>query len=126
TAKAVPEKPGGDGKQVVTVTLAIEKGWHIYANPPGLEDLVPVQTEVSIKAKTKPDEVKVEYPEGKVVQDPVLGKYRVYENKVSIKAMVRLAAGAGEALEVVLKFQACNEKQCLLPATKTLMVSDGK
>src|SRR5207253_969008 len=29
TAKAVPEKPGRDGKQVVIVTLAIEKGWHI-------------------------------------------------------------------------------------------------
>src|SRR5262249_33401290 len=39
TAKAEPEKPGADGKQVVIVTLIIDKGWHLYANPVGPEDL---------------------------------------------------------------------------------------
>ena len=120
--KAVPEKPGPDGKQVVTVTFAIEKGWHLYANPPGVEDLLPVQTQVAVASKTKPEEVKVEYPEGKVIQDPVFGKYRIYENKLTIKAMVRRAPGANEPLEVILKFQACNDKQCLLPVTKTVRV----
>jgi hypothetical protein len=122
TAKAVPEKPGRDGKQVVTVTLTIDKGWHIYANPPGLEDLLPSQTQVSIKAKTKLEDVKTEYPEGKVIQDPVLGKYRTYENKVDIKTMLRRAPGAEEPLEVTVKFQACTDKQCLLPATQTIKV----
>ena len=121
-AAAVPEKPGGDGKQVVTVTLVIEKGWHIYANPPELEDLVPVQTSVSVTAKMKPAEVKVEYPKGKVVEDPTLGKYRIYEGKVVIKATVRRAADAAEPLEVTVKFQSCSAKQCLLPATKVLKV----
>jgi uncharacterized protein YyaL (SSP411 family) len=120
--KAVPEKPSGDGKQVVTVTLVIEKGWHLYANPPGQEDLVPVQTQVTIKSKTKPEDVKVDYPKGKDIQDPVLGKYRIYENKTSIKATVRRAPGMDEPLEVSLKFQACNERQCLLPVTKTVKV----
>jgi uncharacterized protein YyaL (SSP411 family) len=122
TATAAPEKPGSDGKQVVTVTLLIEKGWHIYAHPPELEDLIPVQTSVSITAKTKPEEVKVEYPKGKVVQDPILGKYRIYEGKVEIKATVRRAPNASEPLEVTVKFQSCTAKQCLLPATKVLKV----
>jgi uncharacterized protein YyaL (SSP411 family) len=120
--QAVPEKPGRDGKQVVTVTLGIAKGWHLYANPPGLEDLLPVQTQVEIKSKTKPQEVKVEYPKGKLIQDPILGKYRTYEDKVAIKATVRRAPGADEPLEVVLKFQACTAKECLLPVTKTVKV----
>src|SRR5207244_1488003 len=31
TVKGAPEKPGADGKQVLTITLAMEKGWHVYA-----------------------------------------------------------------------------------------------
>jgi uncharacterized protein YyaL (SSP411 family) len=122
TAAAMPEKPGSDGRQIVTVTLLIDKGWHVYANPPELEDLVSVQTKVAITAKTKPEEVKLEYPKGKVIQDPLLGKYRIYEGKVAIKATVRRAGGASEPLEVSVTFQACSDKQCLLPATKTLKV----
>jgi uncharacterized protein YyaL (SSP411 family) len=127
TANVTPEKPGADGKQVVTVTLIVDKGWHIYANPPGLEDLIPVQTTVSVRAKNKLDEVKIEYPEGTVMPDSVLGKYRIYENKVSLKAMIRRAPGANEPLEVTVKFQACSDR-CLLPATKTFTLpsKDGK
>jgi uncharacterized protein YyaL (SSP411 family) len=122
TAKAEPEKPGADGKQVVTVTLEIDKGWHTYANPVGLEDLASSQTEVSVSSKTKPQVVKVEYPEGKEINDTVVGKYKVYEGKVSIKATVERAAGDTGPLEITVKFQACDEKRCLLPATKTLKI----
>ena len=45
-ATAVADKPGPDGKQTVTLTLAIDKGWHLYANPVGTDDLAPVQTVV--------------------------------------------------------------------------------
>jgi uncharacterized protein YyaL (SSP411 family) len=121
-AKAVPEKPGADGKQVVTLTLTIDDGWHIYANPPGLEDLESVQTTVAVKGANKPEDVKIDYPKGKLINDPVLGKYNVYENTVTIKATVRRAAGDTGPLEVTLKFQSCNEKMCLLPATKTITI----
>jgi uncharacterized protein YyaL (SSP411 family) len=111
------DKPDADGKQLVTLTLTVHEGWHIYANPPGLKDLEDVQTTVTITAKTKPEEVKVEYPEFKVIDDKVLGKYRVYEGKVTIKATVRRAKGDTSPLEVSVKLQACDDKQCLLPAT---------
>jgi uncharacterized protein YyaL (SSP411 family) len=116
-AGVTPEKPDIDGKQVVTLTLTIDKGWHIYANPPGLDDLVPVQTTVMVNAKTKPQDVQMEYPQGQVISDKILGKYRVYEDKVSIMATVRRATGDMSPLEVTVKFQSCNDKQCLLPAT---------
>ena len=122
TAKAEPEKSGADGKQKVTITITIEDGWHIYANPAGLEDLESVQTKVTITAKSKPEEVKIEYPEGKEIKDKVIGNYKVYEEKATIKATVRRSAGDDSPLEITVKFQACNDKQCLLPATKTLTV----
>jgi hypothetical protein len=86
---------------------------------------VPVQTQIEIKSKSKPAEVKVEYPKGKVIQDPVLGKYHIYEGKASIKASIRRAADTNEPLDVTVKFQACNEKQCLLPVTMTVKVPSG-
>jgi uncharacterized protein YyaL (SSP411 family) len=122
TAKADPEKPGDDGKQIVRVTFAIEPGWHIYANPPGLEDLATGQTTVVVSARTKPKDVKMEYPAGKVINDPALGKYRVYEGRVTVKATVRRAAGDTSPLEITAKFQACDERQCLLPATRKVTV----
>jgi uncharacterized protein YyaL (SSP411 family) len=122
TAKADPAEPGEDGKQVVTVTVEIDKGWHIYANPAGNDDVASVQTEVSVAAKTKPKDVKVEYPEGKEIKDAVVGNYKVYEDKTTIKATVKRAAGDTSSLEVTVRFQACNDKQCLLPATRTVKI----
>src|SRR5262249_49356202 len=103
-ASAKADKPGADGKQVVIVTLDIAKGWHTYANPPGLEDLASVQTTVAVGANGKPLEAKVEYPEGKEVKDKVLGNYKVYEDKVTIKATVSRAQGDAGPLEVTVKF----------------------
>ena len=43
-------------------------------------------------------------------------------SEVSLKATVKRAAGDTGPLELTLKFQACSDKTCLLPATKTLKV----
>jgi hypothetical protein len=119
-ATATAGKPDADGKQDVTVTLTVDKPWHIYANPVGLEDLADAQTTVTFDPKAKP--LKVQYPEGKVIKDKVLGDYRVYEDKVTIKAQVRRARGETGPLQVSVKVQACNDKTCLLPAVIKLTV----
>ena len=63
TAKAT--KPAADGKQTVTITLAVEKGWYIYANPinnnTGYEGN---ETKTTIKAKEKV-KATFKYPAGK-------------------------------------------------------------
>jgi DsbC/DsbD-like thiol-disulfide interchange protein len=122
TAKA--DKPDADGKQVVTITMNVDKDWHTYANPPGLEDLENSQTVVEISAKTKPESVKIDYPKGKMRKDEVVGDYRIYEGKVEIKATVQRAKGDAGPLEVKVKFQACSDvtKTCLLPATVKMTV----
>jgi DsbC/DsbD-like thiol-disulfide interchange protein len=114
---ATAENPDANGKQTVTVTLDVDKGWHTYANPVGLDDLENAQTVVEITSKTKPESVQVEYPKGKLQKDNVVGDYSVYEGKVTIKATVQRAKGDREPLEVKVTFQACSDKSCLSPAT---------
>jgi uncharacterized protein YyaL (SSP411 family) len=121
-AEAEPKKPGADGKQVVTVTLTLDKGFHIYANPPGLEDLVSVQTDLIVTSKTKLKAVAVDYPKAKEINDPIIGKYKVYENKVTIKASIERAPDDTGPLQVSVKLQSCNDSICLLPATIKLSV----
>ena len=114
-ATAVAGKPGPDGKQVVTLTLAIDKPWHLYANPVGLDDLVPVQTVVSVKAKGALDNVKIDYPAGKKHKDSV-GDYRIYEDSATITVSVNRAKDDDSPLELTVKIQACDEGSCRLPS----------
>src|SRR5262245_53173663 len=114
---ATADKPDADGKQIVTVTLTMEGKWHTSANPVENDMLLSAQTTISITGKEKPQDVKVEYPPGKVVKDKTVGDYKVYEDKVAIKATVKRAKGDTGPLDVSVKFMACDDKTCLLPAT---------
>jgi hypothetical protein len=116
-ASARADKPGDDGKQVVTITLEIDKEYKIYANPVGNEMLTDAQTTVSITGKEKLASVKVDYPAGELVKDKTVGDYMVYKGKTTIKAVVQRAKGDTGPLNVAIALQACTEKSCLLPAT---------
>lgn len=105
-----------DGLQTVTITLDIEKGWHLYANPVNHEFLEGGQTTVKIAAKEKLTEVKIKYPAGKTIIDKK-EKYDVYEGVVKIEATVKRAAGDSSPLEIGVAVQACDNKVCLQPAT---------
>jgi thiol:disulfide interchange protein len=122
TAKAT--KPDAEGRQTVTVTMAIEKPWHAYANPVGLPDFEGNRTEVKIASKGgKLEDVKIQYPRGKEEKDAVVGNYRIYEDKVTITGQVRRARGDTGPLEVTVKYVTCNPKgQCLPPETVKLTV----
>ncbi len=101
---------------MVTLTLAIDKGWHLYANPVGLDELVPVQTVVSVKAKGALDNVKINYPAGKKVKDKDVGDYMVYEDKAVLVVHVTRAKGDDSPLELTVKIQACDASTCRLPS----------
>ena len=112
TAKA--GKAGKDGKQEVTITLEIDPKYHIYANPVGQIDFEDNQTSVSFATKGKLSSVKVEYPDGTLKKDKVIGDYKIYKGKVQIKAVVQRSGDA--PLDAVIKIQACSDSACLLPA----------
>lgn len=105
------------GATVLLVRLEVEKGWHVYANPPGNDDLKSVATSVSLAGGTKAE---VTYPSGKQVIDPVVGNYRVYEGTEEIR--IKLASQPAGPVKVSVSFQACNEKSCLQPAKVMLEV----
>ena len=121
-AKATADKPGGDGKQVVTITLEVDPRYHLYANPVGNADLESNQTVVTFTGKAKPETVKVSYPAGELVKDKVVGDYKIYKGKVTIKATVKRAKGDTAPLQLAVKLQACSKKACLTPATVKLSV----
>jgi thiol:disulfide interchange protein len=120
---ATASKLDETGKQNVNISLDINKGWHLYANPINNADFISLQTVVTINAKVKPANIQVMYPPGKLHQDKVVGDYKVYEDKVNIQATVQRAPGDTSPLEVAIRFNACNDKgQCLPPSTVKLNV----
>ena len=66
------------------------------------------------------EDAKIEYPDGKEVKDKVVGDYRTYEGKFTIKATVKRAKGDTNPLEMELAYQACNDMSCLPPAKTKL------
>jgi hypothetical protein len=118
---ATAGKADADGVQVVTLTLEIEKPYHVYANPVGNMDLEDTATTVTFP-REKAETVKIEYPEGKLNKDATVGDYKIYEGKATIKARVRRAKGESGPLEASIKLQACDDKSCLLPATIKVQV----
>lgn len=121
-AKATAGKIGDDGKQAVTIELSIAKKFHLYANPVGNDDFTSNQTSVSITGKNKLEGVKIDYPEGELVKDKVVGDYKVYKDKATIKATVTRGKGDAGPLTVKIKVQACDATRCLEPGTITLSV----
>src|SRR6185369_34341 len=103
---ATAEKPDAAGKQVVTVTLAIDDGWYTYGNPVGNKDMESSETTIEVSGKGKPKVLKVEYPKGTTKKDRLLDmdiEYLIYEGKVTIKATVQRGADDTEPLEVTAK-----------------------
>jgi hypothetical protein len=107
-------KVGKDGQATVTVKLTIDKNWHIYANPVEHEDLTEAQTSVIVKTAGSLIPAKVKYPAGTVHTEKGVGSFKIYEGNITIQADVPSGNGP---LDVSVKFQACDAKQCLLPKT---------
>jgi DsbC/DsbD-like thiol-disulfide interchange protein len=104
-ATAVTTKLDKDGKQKVTITLDIDKGWYIYANPVGNDIFEDNHTQISITAKQKL-KVDLAYPPGKVKTE---GKttVKIYQPTVIIEANVQRTPGDASSLEVKIDVNAC-------------------
>jgi len=106
-------QPDADGKQVLTVTLNIDDQWHIYANTLP-KDFPGVATSIKVSARSKLEEVKVDYPEGKWIKE---GEYKAFEETVPIKVTLRRSKGDTSPLELAVSFQSCTKTSCLFPVT---------
>jgi Disulphide bond corrector protein DsbC len=125
TAKA--GKPDAQGRVEVSVTLDIDKDCSVYANPaggPAKEPLPPTAVTVKKGEEAKVKDLKVDYPKGMERNDPLLGKYSVYEGKVEIKAAFTLAEGEKGPVTLRVDFLASNDKKrvCYMAAPVDLQV----
>ncbi len=110
------------GRQAISLSLQIEKGWHLLANPSGLPDLERYETRVTVEGKGV-SAVKVVYPRGIEVEDEVLGKWKKYEGKVGIRIELQRDGRAGEPVEIrVRHWPQETSKFCGIPVTKTIRV----
>ncbi len=105
-----------DGSRALTVTLTIEKPWHIYAVPVGDEMLKASETriEVLFDGKLAPG-VSVAFPEGASIKDSAGATYNIYEGTVKFRIMVP-ATLKDKTPDVRVRIIACKEGTCLLPS----------
>lgn len=108
----------------VLLQLKIAEKWHINANPAQPDFLIP--TRFTLKSKLGSKLAQVRYPAGAKLD--VSGSdvpYLVYSGSVNLLGVLEVpdsAAGQREELTVEVKYQACNDDQCLPPKTLTFKI----
>ena len=119
-AKPAASKLVTPGKAfTVTISLEIEKPFHIQSNPPK-ENYIP--TELKLDAIKGFKAGKVTYP--KATETTIGGdKLTVYEGKVEVKIEVtpdKSVKPGKYPLSFTLSYQGCNDKVCYPPSTTNL------
>ncbi|HEY7699395.1 MAG TPA: hypothetical protein VIE88_13320, partial [Vicinamibacteria bacterium] len=90
------------------VLLLVKRGWHINANPASSPYLIPTEIRGDVR--------NVSYPPGKSTsfafsKEPL----SVYDGEVTLEG-----EASGDANEVILIYQACDETRCLSPVQREL------
>lgn len=108
----------------MVVRLAIEKGYHVNANPPTFPYLIATELEIAPAAGITAG--KVSYPPA------IKGKFAfadeplaVYEGETQLKAELKADKSAktgGQSLNAVLRIQACDDQVCYPPGKIDLQV----
>ena len=109
----------GDTGEIV-VSLDIEPGWHVNANPASMEFLIPTVASSSVNGQSL--EIPTQYPRGRV-SDITLGDtaLEVYDDDASIRLLpdekqTAMLKEAGK-LDMTVRVQACSDEGiCLAPA----------
>ena len=119
----VKRLPAGQTCEVMVV-LKIKKKWHIDANPASDEFALP--TEFKLKSKLGTKLSKIRYPKGKKITVPGFEKpHSVYEEQAALRGTLEIpaaAAGKKEELQLIVRYQACDDKKCLRPTNLVIKV----
>ena len=120
-ATATADKDAPPGKRIITLTLDIDNGWIVFANPVGPPDLRFARTLVTVKSKPGIKDVRVSYPRGRLVKDALLGDYRIYEGRVTIRITADVKDPT-KPIELLLKCHPFSEAMGALPQRIRLRV----
>jgi thiol:disulfide interchange protein DsbD len=118
-ATATPVTVPAGGSAVTEVTLMVSPGWHINANPPSLDYMIP--TVVKLTAESGVRAGAPAYPRPKQqklsFEDTPL---RVFDGEAVVRLPVLVAAGTPPgtvSARGTVQFQACDDEVCLAPAS---------
>ena len=109
--------PGGaTGKGVLSVTARVAEGWHVNSHKPSEDYLIP--TTATLDAALGVTAGDALYPEGRQIkfafsETPL----SVYQGSFVIQVPIAWTGAVPPALTGKLDFQACNDNQCLAPAS---------
>ena len=108
----------------IAALVSIEHGWHVHSNKPTLEYLIPTVLDLQLPVGW-PEET-IQYPQAEIqtfafAEEPLA----VYDGDVVILSEARIPEGTPHGTFVVhasLRYQACDDSQCLPPVTTTAEV----
>ena len=111
----------------IIISLTIQPGWHLSANPTGVPEMKPTSLAIGPGSEKFASFVKVAYPPGEAAVLAPLGdlKVMVYEKKVSIPARLKIPEDvqAGKfVLKLQLSYQACNDRLCQAPDQLSILL----
>jgi len=123
TAASVDTVHPGSSFQVAVIG-DVEEGWHVNANPPTLEYLIP--TELTLEPVDAFTFGKMQYPEATRLKFAFADQeLDVYEGRVIIRFPVSIAGDdlPGEkVIEGTFRYQACNDQICLAPVNQEVRI----
>jgi len=103
----------------VTLNFRVNNGFHINSNKPNSEILIP--TELKLDPPSQLMVADVTYPPGEMLSIPIVNeKISVYSGDFQIGARVlavRAISPGTYRVRGMLRFQACNDRQCFPPRT---------
>jgi uncharacterized protein YyaL (SSP411 family) len=103
------------------VTIKVDTGYHINANPASEPLLVPTQ----LLLDGHP-EVKVDFPQARTFKAPFAPEgIDVYEGRITLKTQLPKMRTSSRP-RASLRIQACNDEVCLAPANIAVPVTSGK
>jgi suppressor for copper-sensitivity B len=109
--------PGAPARVAALVT--IEPGWHVNSHQPSFEYLIPTVLELELPKGWPPGRIR--YPAAKMKTFSFETRpLAVYDGDVVIVAQLQLPKGTANGtypLHASLRYQACNDSQCLPPVT---------
>ncbi|HWM93371.1 MAG TPA: thioredoxin family protein [Thermoanaerobaculia bacterium] len=109
----------------VAARVTVEEEWHVNSNTPTFDYLIPTKLDLELPAGWVDETVR--YPEHKMqtfsfAEQPLA----VYDGELAILAQVKVPAGTKNGAVPVrasLRYQACNDSQCLPPVTTEATIS---
>lgn len=117
TADRTAYEPGQTARIAARVT--VEDSWHINSNTPTFDYLIPTKLDLELPAGWPAETVR--YPDHAMKTFAFADQpLAVYDGTVVILAEVTVPAGTAAGpvpLKAALRYQACNDSQCLPPVT---------